>query len=74
MVKTFWRDFFDVLSWIILILIIVYGILKLTGVLHSFDWAVVVGGSIVIGRYMQKIDTIVEDVEKVKRHCPNCKL
>lgn len=72
--KKFWRGFFDYLSWIILIFILIYGLLKLFGVLHSFDWVIVVGGSIVVGRYMQKIDMLIKDVERIKKHCPNCEV
>lgn len=68
MAKSFW----DYVVWVILILIVVYAVLKLTGVIYSFDWIVVIGASIVVGRYMQKIDIIHKDLEKVKSECPRC--
>lgn len=68
MAKSFW----DYVVWVILILIVIYAFLKLTGVIQSFDWVVVIGASIVVGRYMQKIDTIRKDLEKVKSECPRC--
>ena len=72
MAKTFWGTFFDIVSWLILIFIIIYGVLKLTGIIHSFDWVVVIGASILVGRYMQKIDIMVRDVERIKRNCSRC--
>ena len=66
MSKTFWKEFFDVLSWLILILIIIYSMLKLAGLVYNFNWAVVIGGSIVLGRYMQKIDAISHNLRRLK--------
>ncbi len=60
----------DIIVWLVLIFIFTYSILKLTGVVHSFDWALVIGASIIAGRYMQKMDTIVKDVEGIKKTCP----
>ena len=64
--------FLDIISWLVLLFIIIYAILKLTGIIHSFDWAVVIGASIVVGRYMQKIDIMFKDVDGIKKHCPTC--
>jgi len=66
MSKTFWEEFFDIFSWLILSLIMIYGILKLSGFIYNFNWFVIVGSAIILGVYMQKINTISQNLKRLK--------
>ncbi len=57
----------DAISWLILAFIFVYALLKVFGIIKSIDWVLIVGASIIAGRYMQKVDWCMSYTKKIDK-------
>ncbi|MAG02627.1 hypothetical protein CMI42_04790 [Candidatus Pacearchaeota archaeon] len=64
------RSFWDVIAWVVLILIVVWLILKLLGVINTPDWleySPIFGLVYLAGWGMHKLENISEDVRDLKK-------
>ncbi len=69
-------DFTDVLIWLGMLIIALWAIGKATGLIHSPVWSdmipvfgalvTIAGISLKIGRILQKLDTVIDDVGDIK--------
>jgi len=62
-------DFWDVLAWIVLGLILLWLVLKITGVLNTpelLEYAPLFGVVYLAGWAMHKLDTAVDDIKDLK--------
>ncbi|MBU1204051.1 MAG: hypothetical protein KKG60_03215 [Nanoarchaeota archaeon] len=60
---------FDILAWIAFGIVVLYFILKIIGIIQSpmtIDLIALISGAFFIGRYAQKIDSSLNDLENVK--------
>jgi hypothetical protein len=63
------KSFWDILAWIAFAYVVIYAILKVMGVLHSpipIDIAAIVSTAFFVGKYAQRIDFCIKDVELIK--------
>ncbi|MBI4439990.1 hypothetical protein HY638_03380 [Candidatus Woesearchaeota archaeon] len=64
------NKFWDILAWIAFFIVVLYFFLKIVGVLNSpigADVLALLSAAYFIGRYAQKIDTSLQDVEEIKQ-------
>ncbi|HLC65102.1 MAG TPA: hypothetical protein VJI46_03200 [Candidatus Nanoarchaeia archaeon] len=64
------KRFWDVLAWIAFFIVVLYFFLKIIGVLNSpisADVLALLSAAYFVGRYAQKIDTFLQDVENIKQ-------
>lgn len=63
-------NFWDVLAWLILVLILVWIILKASGIINTpvlVEYAPYFGAVYLAGWAMKKLDTAVDDIKDLKR-------
>jgi hypothetical protein len=63
------HNLLDVLAWIAFFVVVLYLILRITGQIHSpltIDLIALISGAYFVGRYAQKFDLVIADVEIIK--------